>query len=781
MTIRNLDFLLRPRRIVVCGAPHTEGQQQMLANIEASKAIRQHHALGFERPNWERVRPKALPACDLAVVFEPGSLTPETLGALARQECKALLWASAEGPSRDLLEAARPYSLRVLGGRSGGVAWPGLSLNLSAYYQPLGKGKVALIAQSSSVAAAALDWAAGRELGFSWMAVTGAEADVDVGDLLDVAAVDPMTRAVVLQMSRVKSARKFMSAARACARNKPVLVLHSPPLSIGLRDPVRSAALQRAGLIECEVLGGLFDGIAALERLPNLRRFRVLVVGNGAGVCALGLAAIGRHGLMYAELSREAQACVRAQFAGARFLPGAVDLSSAPPAVIAAVLTPLLADPGVDAVLLMHSPRPGQAHTDTARAVAGSAPGPNLLTVWLGLETAMEARFFSSEQAVSTFASADEAMRALRYRLQYRRTQEMLMQTPPPLDLPPVDREQVSRILLRTASRQKRLLAGKARRLLAHYGLTTEGEGVLSELIVEVALLRHEEFGLYLRVRGEGLWSGRGEAHGFVPLDALLAERLLDDAGIAAALERRRWSSALYAAMLMRVGQMLSDQTALAAARLRFAPDVRGRPVLLPDSELELTAEPLPARQRLVLASYPAELAHDITLKEGRTFQVRPVRADDEANVIRLLERSDPENIRLRFFGYIRQFSHEMAARLTQLDYDREIAFVAMPRGASSIVGLAHLMADPDGQRAEFSLLVHQDYARVGLGRHLLRELVRHGRRRGVAVVFGEILAENRPMLSLARALGFRIRHQPDDPGSLRAEIDTATPADAGA
>ncbi|MEC9359578.1 MAG: GNAT family N-acetyltransferase [Pseudomonadota bacterium] len=777
MTIRNLDFLLRPRRIVICGAPRTASHRQILANLERSKPVLQRYTLGFDREGWGSAQADTPPIVELGIVFEPDSLPVATLGRLIESGCRALLWGADEAPSQAVLEAARPQLVRILGPRSGGVAWPGLALNATAYEQPIGKGRVALIAQSSSVAAAALDWAAGRELGFSWVAVTGGEADVDIGDLLDTAAVDPISHAVVLQMSRLKSARKFMSAARACARNKPVLVLQTPPHGIGLRDPVRSAALQRAGLIESEVLGGLFDGIAALERLPNQQRFRVIVAGNGAGVCALGLAAIGRHGLQYTDLAASSRTAISGIFAGTRFLAGSVDLCGAPPESIARIVRALSEDPGVDSVLLMHSPRAGQPHDRTAQAVAELGLGARVLTVWLGLETALQARAYSSEMTVPTFASADEAMRALRYRQQYRSTQELLMQTPPPLDLPQIDREKIRGLLEAAARHGKAMEPALTAEVMSHYGLSMAAGEANPTLVVEVAILRHEEFGQYLRVRGSALWSGRGEAYGFAPLDPLLARRLLEDAGVVAAMARRGWDAAGYAAVLVHIGQMLVDQPAIANAVLRLAPDARGLPILLPDSTLTLTDVPEPPRRRLALAPYPADLTQGVTLKQGREFHIRVVRPADETAVIRLLERSDPENIRLRFFGYIRQFSHAMAARLTQLDYDREIAFVAIPRGTARIVALAHLMADPDAGSAEFSLLVHQDFARVGLGRFLLGELVHHGRRQGIHTVFGEILAENRPMLSLARALGFTVRHAPHDPGSMHAEIQTGAPA----
>ncbi len=153
-------------------------------------------------------------------------------------------------------------------------------------------------------------------------------------------------------------------------------------------------------------------------------------------------------------------------------------------------------------------------------------------------------------------------------------------------------------------------------------------------------------------------------------------------------------------------------------------------------------------------------------------YTVRAVRPSDEPAVIALIARLDPEEIRLRFFHYIRHFTHDMAARLTQADYDRELTLVATPEQADEpVIATATLVSDPDGREAEFAVLVHHDYARLGLGRHMLSRLLVHARQQGIGTVYGEVLTENQAMLALARKLGFSVHREPDDPGCMRVEI----------
>src|SRR5699024_3089251 len=236
--------------------------------------------------------------------------------------------------------------------------------------------------QSQSLSAAANDWALGRNIGFSWVACTGAEADIDIADLLDYAALDPQTRAVVLQLGHIRQPRKFMSAARAVARIKPVLVLQTradrrdAPLG---SDPVRSAAFARAGLVECESLGGLFDGLAALELLPNVRQDRVLVVGNGAGTCALGIDAVHRAALTPARASDDTVAAVARHAPHARSTRSGIDLGASSNADTVAAMRQLLDDSDIDVIMLLHSPIPGQPHAPMVEAVANAGLGSRLM------------------------------------------------------------------------------------------------------------------------------------------------------------------------------------------------------------------------------------------------------------------------------------------------------------------------------------------------------------------------------------------------------------------
>jgi len=161
-------------------------------------------------------------------------------------------------------------------------------------------------------------------------------------------------------------------------------------------------------------------------------------------------------------------------------------------------------------------------------------------------------------------------------------------------------------------------------------------------------------------------------------------------------------------------------------------------------------------RAPMTIRPYPRELAHDIVTQSGQHYRLRPIRPEDEDALVEMLRRSDRGDIRLRFFAAIKRFDHPFAARLTQLDYEREMAFVAQPQDADSILGAVHLIAEPNQERAEFAVMVRSDMKQSGLGYCLMQAMLDHAQRMGITWVEGEVMLENDAMRRMARELGFK-------------------------
>ena len=768
MSVRNLDRMFSATRLLVLGETASEMHRCLLQNLQ------RHHGLdpaAYRTGEPDVALIAAVSAVDLVVVLDPAWGTPEVIAALGAKDCRALLWACDAPPTAAALHAAKPFNLRVLGPRSAGLFDAAKRLNATTLPLHPGRGHVALIAQSQSVAAAVVDWAVGRNIGLSWLAVTGAEADIDVADLLDHAALDPNTRAVIVQVGCIRNGRKFMSAARAAARTKPVLILQTAVTDASHRaDPVKSAAFRRAGLVECESLGGLFDGLAALELLASPGGDRVAVVANGAGVCALASSAVLAHGLTVAEVSAPARLAIAGVAAGVRYAGGGIDIGNASAESLVSITRALLSDPGVDVVMIAHSPLAGEGQRAIAATLSKAALGDRVLTVWLGLHTASSARHSSAQARLATFNSVGDAARAIRYRLQHARTRELLMRTPP------ADRRRAHDAahdeLAETALQWVRdgtLIDDAAQIALDAYGLRMALHSEQRPDFIVCAGL-HEEFGMWINISQSATRVAGLTAYGLPPLDALLAQRLIEETGydvvanpaIAEALR----------SLLVRISQLVVDRPSVVSLVLPLVATADGKLQRVAGLTLGLSAAAQAQREHFALAPYPQALAHPTQTRNGRCYQVRPVRPADEPALLALLERLDPEEVRLRFFVHIRRFTHDMAARMTQIDYDRELTLIAFAEGVDEVAaGIATIIADADGQEAEYAVLVHHDHARQGLGRHLLECLLREAGVRGIGMIKGDVLADNAPMLRLVRNLGFTIKADVDDPSCRRVEL----------
>lgn len=184
-------------------------------------------------------------------------------------------------------------------------------------------------------------------------------------------------------------------------------------------------------------------------------------------------------------------------------------------------------------------------------------------------------------------------------------------------------------------------------------------------------------------------------------------------------------------------------------------------------------------RRPLAIRPYPRELEQEVETKDGRHFFLRPIRPEDERALAYMLEQSSQNDVRMRFFAPRKQFGHGFSARLTQIDYDREMALVALEPGAKEVLGVVRLISDPDGAAAEFAVMVRSDSQGIGLGYCLMQRILDYARQRGVGRVFGDVLVENRAMLRMVEKLGFRVA-RPDGESSVTVEIaiETNPPAD---
>jgi acetyltransferase len=403
VTVRHLDAFFRPASIALIVAFNRRG------SIGAILA-RNLFGGGYEGPIWP-VNPRhrrmrgakvyrdldQLPQPpDLGVICAPPDAVPPLIADLGRQGARAAVVVTADFAEAreargsalraELVETARTHGLRMMGPNGLGILVPGIGLNASFAHRPARPGNLAFVAQSGAIITSVLDWADGRGIGFSALVSLGDMADVDFGDLLDYLAADTATRAILLYIESVGNARKFLSAARAASRVKPVVVVKGGRHPEGVRaeasntgalagsDAVCQAAFDRAAILRVFTLAELFDAveILALARPPKGDRLAILT--NGAGVGVLATDALIDEGGRLASLSRTTLTALDQILPSTWSQGNPVDLiGDATGERYRDALTVVQKDPGVDGILALHCPTAVVSALDTAEAVAAAA------------------------------------------------------------------------------------------------------------------------------------------------------------------------------------------------------------------------------------------------------------------------------------------------------------------------------------------------------------------------------------------------------------------------
>ena len=865
MTVRNLEFLFRPKSIAVVAEPDQ-------ADCYAGVVLRNLAAGGFAGPIVQvDARKRSLFGIGSHVHIDDLDLVPELaivcatlrdvpqivtrLGALGTRAVivgptlrEAMTGKQVQEARRAILDAARPYLMRVLGPGSGGLTVPAVGLNASVATVTTAPGKIALVAQSSAIAAAVLDRAASKGIGFSAALHLGASVDVDLADVLDWLAADPETEAILVQFESVAAGRKFMSAARAAARNKPVVAIRSgrgggkPAAGIPFStDEVYAAALRRAGWVSIDTLDALFDAAEAMARVHPMRGDRLCIVGNGHGLGRIAADALiasgGRLATLSADTTKQLQHLLHigAPTGNPLALPGDVT-----PAKWAAVLAAVLADRDTAAVLTVYTPSPfapGAAVADAICEVAAHSDR-NVFTCWVGGNAMQEAQQIAADHGVLSHDSPEKAIAIFLGIVNYERNRELLAQMPPSVAedfTPDID---AARKLLADAieAGTDTLPARQARCLLQAYGIDAVEHPLAGS--IDEAILAADQIGypvdLSLALSGatdhqpwaEGLRSPadirlavRGLRNGarterpasrvsgyrlrpnaarsgipalrlgvaddpvfgpliFIapavatgiregetvvalpPLNRELAQDLVARSGFAreagGTTERMALESAVVTA-LVRLSQLLTDIDEVAGVELDplhvETPGVLAHEVRI---RIEKRGRKLGFR-RFAIRPYPQELEQHVEW-QGRRLLIRPIRPEDETTLGDLIASLDPEDARMRFFGTMRNLPRSQLARFTQIDYDREMALVAVEHGADGIersIGEVRAVADPDNAYADFAIVVSSPMKGQGLGRLLLQSLIDYCRSRGTGELRGETMAGNLRMQNLARDLCF--------------------------
>ncbi|CAN5587369.1 bifunctional acetate--CoA ligase family protein/GNAT family N-acetyltransferase [soil metagenome] len=434
---------------------------------------------------------------DLAVVVSPAATAPSVIAGLGRRGVKVAMVISAgvseeNGLRPAMLAAAKPSGLRIVGPNGLGLLAPHAKLNASFTRGDALPGRLAFISQSGALITAMLDWAKTRRIGFSGVVSAGDMADADLGDLIDLFAADPHTDAILMYVEGVTEAAKFMSAARAAARNKPVIAIkagrsadagraarsHTGALA-GAYD-VHACAFERAGIVMVDTLEDLFDAAEMLGAVRAGTGDRLAIVTNGGGAGVLTVDALDGTGARLAALSSDTLAKLEAAMPAGWSHANPIDLlGDAHADRYRVAIDAVLADPGVDAVLVMNCPTAVSTPQHIAQAVVEAAAQARthgeskpVLACWLGDANASAVREVFATAGIALFDSPDAAARGFGYRLTAGRARATLTTAPTNHAAIAGDRAAVETIFTFVRDQGRTLLNEvEAKAVLAAYGV----------------------------------------------------------------------------------------------------------------------------------------------------------------------------------------------------------------------------------------------------------------------------------------------------------------------
>jgi len=780
------------------------------------------------------------------------------------------------GPSgaalqQELLESARRYGIRLIGPNCLGIMRPALGLNATFSNDGARPGKLALVSQSGALCTAILDWARPNDVGFSSVVSLGDSVDVDFGEILDFLVSDPQTEAVLLYIEGIRNARRFMSALRAAARLKPVIVIkvgrhdagkqaalsHTDAMVVA--DDVFDATLRRAGAVRVMSVAQLFTVAQALSADFHPRGNRLAIVTNGGGPGVMAADRAADLGIELAELSPQTLQTLNAFLPATWSQRNPVDIiGDADPLRYRRTLAACMADPAVDGVLVILTPQAMTQPAAVAEAVIeltrhSSKP---LIACWMGDAQVAEARTSFSRAHIPTFRTPEPAVEVFSFISTYVHNQQLLLQTPGPLAQGSKPDTEGARLLIENALAEQRTVLSEmeSKALLAAFHIPVTKTVVAHS--PNEALLLAEEFELPVAMKvsspdithksdaggvrlnlgnaqavrsayqeiiaevqrnrpnariegvaiepmvvkpnGRELMIGVTTDPVFGPvitagLGGVTVEVLGDRAVELPPLNRYLAGNLIartHAAKLLGAFRHMppADMEALLNVLLRVSEMVCELPwlkemdinPLLVDEHGALAVDAriavgfhLPGADRyahMAIHPYPPHLETKWQLADATDIIIRLIRPEDaelEQDFVRGLS-SDSKYF--RFMETLQELTPAMLVRFTQIDYDREMALMAVSDKAGKEVelGIARYTTNPDAESCEFALVVSDRWQHQGLGHKLMTALMDVARSKGLKRMEGEVLATNQAMLQLVTSLGFAIATSPDDPAVKR-------------
>lgn len=871
-----------PQTVAVIGASNREGTvgHALIKNLIGSGYKGIIYPINFKNKSIYGVRSYSKLAdtrdeIDLAVIATPAASVPELVKECGEYGVGGVVIISAgfmeagEAGKQlvdEVLGYGKKYNMRIIGPNCLGFIKPSINLNVSFANKMALPGKIAFISQSGALCTAILDWSVEQNVGFSHFVSIGSMIDVGFHDLIDYFGNDPETSSIVIYMESLTNTRKFMSAARAFARTKPIIVLKAGKSTQGAKvalshtgtlagnEAAFEAAFKRAGIISVDTIEQLFNASQALAMQPRPTGNRLAIVTNAGGPGVLATDHLIKQGGALAELS-DATCTKLSEVLPENWSHGnPIDvLGDADANRYKAAIEACLNGPNVDGILVILTPQ-AMTHSDkVAEAVVEAAKNTKkpILASWMGEKDVAAGRVILEQGNIPVYRGPENAVNTFMSMYKYSQNIQDLYQTPSsiPQQFKPAIKE--TRDMLHTIIKTGRyvLTEDEAKQVLKNYEIPitenevakskkhaleiaerigypvvmkiasqdithkTDAGGVLLNIKTEqqvkdayqailegakaaspdariagvlVEKMVNKKYELIIGSKKDPIFGpvivfGMGGiavevfkdlSIGIPPINMTLAKRMIEETKIYQLLKGYRGMDGVdiesIQFLLYKFSYMIMDMPEIKEIDINpFVVDKEGGIVLdakiILDETVELKEKP--SYDHLIISRYPKHLSYDWTLVGDEKVTVRPIKPEDEELERELFTNLSRQSQYFRFFGYVPNVSHDMLARYTQIDYDREIALIALveDEGKTSMAGVVRLVSETNENKAEFAIVVADKWQGKGLGNKFMDTILTIAKDRNIAKVYAQVLNANTTMLYMFRKRGFNVVKQDEN------------------
>ena len=813
MSVSQLEKLFNPQVIAIAGTTGDGSEtdlrfNELLINFQQTALPRTIYVVGTKECNprscfkytdsLEKIRENidllflTCPLASLPTYFKASILKKTAVIAINKN-----ITSTRDRQTLDrIAAAARENNTRIIGVNSSGILSPPIQLNLSTYPQLPATGKIAFFSQSGAVLGTILDLARELDIGFSHIAGIGSLLDIDFGDLIDFVGDDPEVEAILLYLENIRNVKKFISACRSVSRIKPIIAIKSgrhPKIHEVMQrrvfarigaGPVYDSAFRRAGIISVNNLKELLLAGRSLSRRNIPTGDRLGIITNSGGLAIFTVDNLLFNQIEPTPLSKQLTEKLRLILPH-KLIQNPIDVGgTADTETFSAAISACLEAQEFDALIILAAAHQTLDPRQLINQVQKHLEHHYCAVTYTWINAKPKDRRIAAPLArrkIYIYFSVPAALNAYLYSRRYRHKLNQLTALTPRFQQQYSIKHLNSRDFLNPylGDEEKKLPPAPSLQLLQAYGLDLDAEATTplnQGLSLKAGTATDIEFGPYLYLGLDGIAAEILPEKSIMlpPLNPFLAQVMISRSPAARALVRRSPKlNENLAIILLRLASVITDCPEIVSLEL-FLQETNQQSFKIDQAAIKIKKSAVQAPRHLVIAPYPNEYEFHDQLRDGRSLLIRPIRPEDEELHHELFHSLSRQTNYFRFFSFRRHLTHEQAARFTQIDYDREMAIIALLEENNRVrsIGVNRLSYQPRRDQHEFAIVVADEFQGLGVGAILMKYLLEIAHDRRIKQIFGVVLAENQKMIDFCRSFGFEVENQEGNTITFRLDLE---------